>query len=82
MKRIEGRQGEATEFVEFEPKGRLPGAGSGPQTRIVAQKGSGGFWFVFQVSTRKGGSVRTLDSFETKEQAVKKAQEIAEEMEA
>lgn len=69
MKRIEGRRGTATEFVEFQVN---------KHCNIVAQKGAGGFWFIFKAVKGPNGSVQTLDCCGTKDEAVKKAQEIAE----
>lgn len=69
MKRIKGRLGTATEFVEFKLNDHF---------NIVAQKGAGGFWFIFKVVKGPNGSVATLDCCDTKDEAVKKAQEIAE----
>jgi len=60
--RNEGRQGETTEYVEFRIGGK--------STAFVAQKGSSGYWFVFQVEAGKHGTVKTLGSYKPRGKAL------------
>lgn len=55
IRKSEGRKGEATEFVEFRR-----GISS---VRFVAQKGSAGHWFVFEVYPGSKTAVRTLAAY-------------------
>ena len=66
MKKVEGRKGEYNEFVEFV---------LGAKHSIIAQKGSAGWWYVFE---NKHGSIATLDQYQQKGNAVNKARQIAE----
>jgi hypothetical protein len=67
-----GRIGTSTEYAEFDAKFA--------KCKIVAQRGSGAFWFVFEVYPGAKGSVRTLDSFrpDEKQKAIDFAKTVAE----
>lgn len=61
--RYEGREGQSTEYVEFDPK---------RTNRIVyiAQKGANGLWFVFKSWPGKKGRIKTLTQGNDKQQMV------------
>jgi hypothetical protein len=70
-KRIEGREGTSTEFVEFRTSRRGPA--------FIAQRGSQEHWFVFECYRGKNAPVITRDVFAPtdKESAVICAQHLA-----
>lgn len=74
MQRIEGRNRTATEFVEFQCGKNKP--------RFVAQIGSGGLWFVFRIDPagRNGYGVRTLNAYQQKAFAVRRAEREAKKV--
>lgn len=67
--RWEGRFGEPTEYVEFDPR-----ENSG--VTYVAQF-NGEYWNVFENFPGRKGRVTTIDSFNTKQEAVCLAQKLA-----